>query len=389
MPALLEPLLNRIRDYNLLGLTLKEAGPSIVLRPFMVMNPSEGLDQLIYQLGHWLVYVPMNLGLGKGIDALTKAVVPEAVAKAGQAAVHPDAQLWSHLGKAAFLYANMTGYMLGAKAMRNAIVARNTQTTDFVGMVGLKGSDYTEDPAKVDAYAKQEMGRFKWLYGSGVGVGTSLLAGALLAAKQNLPVPKLLQSFQQHLGLPEGNYLKLTNTAAMPFLILPVYIGELLHTRDKVEKTETWVSMATFPLALTVLPKTVGRFIDNTFKGRTNLPLVGSGANAAFLADTLSGALFCMAVPAAINLATRRWKARQMGLLSVPIQAATTEPAPLTTTPTLPPATPPAATMPSPFPPPLVPVAYARQPAVPRPPALQWDATRRSWQVPYPSTRLG
>lgn len=78
-----------------------------------------------------------------------------------------------------------------------------------------------------------------------------------------------------------------------------------------------------------------------------------------------------------------------MGLLSVPIQAATTEPAPLTTTPTLPPATPPAATMPSPFPPPLVPVAYARQPAVPRPPALQWDATRRSWQVPYPSTRLG
>lgn len=278
---------------------------SILPHLAMVMNRFEFYDQAIVQLGNFSTVFGINNLWSKVIDRVQWPLM---------ATANGDSRDWLHLAKSTLLFGNIASYVMASPALRNAIMVRVSQTTDFINMVGLNGNQ-KEYPETIRAVSNQNFRTFAKFYGTGLAITGTLGLLATLAGKHNLPLPGLLKLAQKHLGLPGGNYSKMPTASAVLFWALPTYAGFYTFSRDKVEVKETLAKAAGFTFAFAILPKAIKAFLEKPLTGKT-IPLIGSGENGAFLGEVVSACVLYSAIPTFLNLFLRKKRAMAAGLIS-------------------------------------------------------------------------
>lgn len=302
-----------LRQNNLWNCAFKEMFGSELPHVAMVMNKYEFIDQCLSQFPNFAAVFIANPLLGKGIDKLTNTL-QNGLLKEGSNLLHNrQAVTWHAIGKTAALYSNMASFCIAAPGLRNSISAKISKTTNFTDMVGLNGNKQAS-PEAIEKQAKQDFKRFVKFYGTGLGVGASLLGLSQLAIKKQLPVPMLLRKFHRKVGLLGGKYENLRDLPAVLFWAYPVYMGFHLFSRDNLETLETAIKAGGFALAFAVLPRTIERQMLKSL-GHKTFPVIGSGKNAAFLGQLLSGLVFYTSLPTVSNLLFRRKRAAKLGLL--------------------------------------------------------------------------
>jgi hypothetical protein len=282
------------------------------------MNKYEALDQGFQLVSNGNFALPLTYLLSKGIDRIQRALNRVLRVPASTIDEASPAVLWTRLAKEFFLFGNIIAFMQGIPGIRNAMMISVSKTTRFVDMVGLNGTK--EEPESVrKAEIQKNIRLFLRNYCVGLGITGSLALVAQLAAWRRLPVPKLLQSFHHHLGLPQGRYEHLKDWAAVLFWAYPVYSGYYMFSRDEAERREILVKALGFGLAFAVIPRTIERVINAVCQGK-RFPLVGPGENLAFLGQIVSGCLAYTAIPTFTNLVMRRSRAEKLGLLKTDLE---------------------------------------------------------------------
>jgi hypothetical protein len=306
-----ERLLTHVRKNNVWNSYFKEMVGSELPHLVMVMNRYEALDQgfqLVTNGNFFLLFANwLSQQLQKLQNRLNPGVLTGIVNEAD------NQVLWLRLAKALFIFAHGIGFALGAQGIRNAVMIHITKTTRFVDMVGLNGKK--EDPLPVrQAAIKKNIQQFFTRYFLGLGTAGLLASLCQLAAIRSKAVPQLFKWFHQHLGLPGGNYSKLTTLASVFLWAYPVYLGHYLFARDEAEKKEILVKAAGFAFAFAIIPQTVERAINKAFKDK-QFPVLGSGKNLALLGELVTGCVAYTAIPTFTNLVMRKDRAKRLGLL--------------------------------------------------------------------------
>lgn len=298
---MLAPAINYLRSHNLTDIVAREFTGNNVPHVLIVRSEDELVDQSIAQFGNTAACFGGSLLLDKGYNRLATGLGLTA---------RQMALPWFHFGKSMAVLGFMASVLLAMPFFRNYITTSRTKTLDYADMIGEKVRKNNSKQAlkeKLSGYLRRAV--------TTLAIGTvlsgALFAGTVVLAKSRISMPKALQWLHSKIGLPGGKFENLTDWSAVPFWVIPTYLGFIMASRDGYELKELLLRFGAFNLAFFVFPHTVERGINHLAQRVTVPKFIGSSANMAYLGRFLSSLVFCSAVPTVLNIYLTRQRVKR------------------------------------------------------------------------------